>query len=182
MCRQFLLVGLSLCLSVTLARASMITASFDPQGTVCEVTQLYHTIGRLYLLALLYDDAAVAGIQGAEFRLDGFPPDWFTTITPNPAASVILGNPLVGRCAIGFDACQTPAPPAAVVLYTIDYAALSAVSNRVLTVRGTQTCQFCYAPLVTLGDAPVYSKILVTGGQAALNFPGFCTVAAAPRS
>ncbi len=182
--RRLLLVGVSLCAWVTLAPASTITVSFDSLGMVCEATQPLYTIQRLYLVALLHDDVAASGIQGAEFVVQGFPSGWMRNVTPNPAANAALGDPLNRGGFISFEACQAPGPPGAVVLYTVDYVVQSEASKLVLTVDGvySQHCNPWCWPILTLCDAPYYTKIIASGGQAALNYPGFCTVSATPRT
>lgn len=183
------LLTLVLCpiLVVGNASASMIGVYFDSLGTDCETTQPLYAFGRLYLLALLYDDAAAEGITGAEFRLDGFPWDWWPTVTPNPAASTTLGNPLTGGCEIAFSECQTgivagPGSPAVVLLYTVDYFSTTLVTNHVLAVRVRSSPLPWWEPSLTRCDAPMYSRIMVPGGQAAFNYPGFCTTAVENRS
>jgi hypothetical protein len=55
-------------------------------------------------------------LDGAEFRVSGWPAGYTHIVTPNPAATLTIGNPLVDGCNIGFPSCQTEET---VVLYSV---------------------------------------------------------------
>jgi hypothetical protein len=162
------------------ASASSIGIFFAADASDCDATHASFSSLEMYVIALLSGDAAVDGITGAEFRLDGVPSDWFHSVTYNPAASVSLGNPLTGGCNIGFPTCQ---PGPMVLLYTINSFATTSVSNLTYHIdRHTNpTNPFFQCPLLVLCDVPVYSKICVTGGTAFVN-GGSCTVGVKPAS
>ena len=152
---------------------------FDPQGTTFERPQPANAADTAWILAVPGGDAAADGIVGAEFRLDNFPSDWFVTPVANPAASLILGGPLAGGTSIAFDTCQSPGVPATpVLLFTLNYFATSVHDQHVVRVlqHSTPSNPAFQCPLVVLCDAPTYTKLCVTGGLAAFNWPGFTAV------
>src|SRR5262249_10746336 len=89
------------------AQASSIRPAFSPDGSVrCFDAQPF-TSWNVYFVADLHDDAAANGITGAEFRVTGFDPAWQTVVTPSPAASLTLGNPIDSVGAnIAFPSCE----------------------------------------------------------------------------
>ena len=174
----------SLVIAVALASgasAQSIGVFFDPAGASCATTQLPNTSGTMYILAAL-GGASAGGLTGAEFRVDNFPSSWFANVTPNPAANLVLGNPLQGGCNIAFPTCQI-GMTGIVTLYTVQYFATDVqVNRRVSVLRHTTPSNANFqCPLQTLCDAPMFSKLCVNGGQGVINGAG-CTVAVAQKS
>ena len=134
----------------------------------------------IYILAVLGGDAAQNGITGAEFRLDGMPFGWFNNVIANPVAAVALGNPIAGGCNVGFPVCQTGGT---VLLYTIHSFATTSLPNLVYKVynHGTPSNPFFPCALLSICDAPNYTKVCVPGGSAFVN-GGACTVGVEPTS
>jgi hypothetical protein len=168
--------------TATESDAGTVVVAWDQEGFVCERSVPKGTAGTLYLLAQLTDFHAL-GTTGAEFRLDGFPPEWqVVSVTPNPQANVVLGNPLTGGCNIAFPACQTGTNGIA-LLYTVEFVATAAVVERILSVRGHSTpsnpnfpcpqlmlCEFCFC------------FVCGPGTTAAIDYPGYCSVGVQQRS
>ena len=97
----------------------------DPSGLLCSdhVTPLVPF--RWYVVARL-EGMTRCGISVVELGIQGLPPGFFLSITPNPAADVVIGNPFtIG--ALGFD-CER-GDGEAIVLYTLDGVATNAVEN-----------------------------------------------------
>ena len=157
------------------AAGPSIAVSFAAAGNDCDFTTTAFTPFTCYVLVLLGGDPAVAGITGAEFQLTGLAdPSLVATVTPNPAANLSLGNPLAGGCNIAFPGCQTGP---VVLLYTLSVLPVGPVAGRDLRIaqRATPSNPAFSCPLVTLCDAPAFTKICVCNCDAQLNLPGSCT-------
>lgn len=163
------------------AAAQSIGVYWDQAGATCATSQAANTPGTMYVLATL-GGAAAGGITGAEFRVDGFPANWFANVIPSPAATVVLGSALGTGCNIAFPSCQ-PGAGGIVLLYTVSYFAVDLQVNRVVSVlRHTTPGNANFAcPLVTLCDPPLFTKVCVNGGQGIIN-GGNCTVSVEQRS
>jgi hypothetical protein len=165
-----------------IAFASSIGVFFAPDGSDCDGTASPGVPFTVYVGAVLGGDAAAGGITGAEFRMDGADLAWARTVTPSHFANLALGNPVTGGCNIAFSTCQ---PGPYVHLYTIEFSAVGPISPTTFVIR-----QHCCTPntgflcsLVTRCDAPVFTKVCVSGGQAFLNDPTrACTVAVERQS
>ncbi|MFQ5599713.1 MAG: hypothetical protein ACE5G2_04075 [Candidatus Krumholzibacteriia bacterium] len=120
---------------------------------------------------------ATGGITGAEFRVEGAPSGWFFFPTANPESSIAFGDLLGFGTNIAFPSCQsTPS----VNLYTVIVIRVSAVNDRLLSVLPLQVfgCPDLCCVLLTVCDAPIFTKICVVGGEALINGTGDpCTVA-----
>ena len=168
-------------LTVSSARASSIIPSFSSDGNDCwNGAVAPFTPFVFYIGAVLGGDQFAAGMTGAEFRLTGVDTAWFTTVTPNPLASLSIGNPVTTGCSIAFATCQTGS---FVLLYTIQSLALAPITPRVLEVvaHSTPSNPNFICPLLTNCSAPVFGKECVQGGQAGLNTP-FCPCCPAVES
>src|SRR5262249_14630559 len=132
---------------------------FTPDGSDCDYTASPSVPFQIYLCAVLGTDAAANGITGAEFRLLGVDPNWLNTVTPNPAAFIVLGSPMaVTGCNIGFPVREGGTGPNQVVLlYTIQSIALAAIPATTLRITTAHPLSDCFlglsTPLVTLCDA-----------------------------
>lgn len=171
----FLLFAILATGAVGRSEGSRIGMFFDQQGTIVERTQEAPASATAWILALLGGDAADAGITGAEFRVENFPASWFASVIPSPAANIVLGGPLTGGVNIAFPACQTASPSGSVLLFTVNYFAVTAVDHHVLQVEAHSTPNnpSFNCPLVFLCDNPYFTKLCVPGGRAAFNYPGF---------
>ena len=176
---------IALALAVTFAASAASAASiglyFDAAGTDCDYTVpgLYTPVN-LYVMAVLSGPAA-EGLTGAEFRVLNWPGAWFANITANPAANTVLGNLFTGAN-IAFPACQ-PGTGGLVLLYSVSGFATTAVGETYLTVAQhfTPSNPQFPCPLLVLCDAPVYTKVCVSGGVAILNGRS-CQIGVEPTS
>jgi len=132
----------------------------------------------LYILALLYADAAGSGTTAAVFNVTGYEASWFTLVNANPGASLALGNPLGSGAYITFPTCQTSS---AVLLYTIQSVILEEFAELTLEVVANPAFPnpSFPCPRLTLCDAPVFTSFCVEGQGAHLST---CKVGAAPAS
>jgi hypothetical protein len=173
------------CLAAGSANASSIGAFFTADASDCDFqTPNFFT---LHVIAILGGDAAAAGISGAELRVTGLEdqapaPTWFVSVTPNPAANVVIGNPTTagGGVNLGFPSCQAPMG-GRVSLFTVSVFANGppVLGERTFAVlrHTVPTNANFQCPLVTLCDPPTFTKVCVPGGEAFLNRgEGTCTV------
>jgi hypothetical protein len=163
------------------ASAQSIGVYWDPAGATWCVNQPAPAFGVMYILATL-GGAAAGGMTGAEFRVSNFPSDWNPGATPNPSANLTFGNPLAAGCNIGFPSCQTGSG-GVVLLYTVVYFAVDVQTDRQVTVlrHTTPSNMLFQCPLLTLCNAPTFTKVCVNGAQGTIN-GGPCTVAVEQRS
>jgi hypothetical protein len=105
----------TLALSPQWVAAQQIGIYFDTSGLSTRAVVRPMVSVRAYIVAGL--DVSGMGIQGAEFSVNGYDSRWLNTVTPNPTANLMVGNPLSGGCQIAFPDCQTQRP---LVLFTID--------------------------------------------------------------
>jgi hypothetical protein len=164
--------AIALALLVTFAAGAASAASigiyFDAAGTDCDYTVGMYQPVNFWVLAQIGGTSA-DGITGAEFRILNWPGSWFGNVTANPAANTVLGNLWTGTN-IAFSACQ-PGSSGLVLLYSVAGLATSVVGETYLTVAQhfTPSNPSFQCPLFTLCDAPVYTKVCVSGGTAILN-------------
>lgn len=152
----------------SLGHAASIGVFFDPSGGSCNGTVPIPSFVTFYVIA--FPDPQGNGITGAEFRLDGVPAEgWYLSASPSSAAAVDIGNPFLEGCNIAFANCRSGA--GGVLLYTITGAATTPVTNQTLRIlrRTLPTDLGFICPLVTLCDAPDYTMVCVTGGEAVIN-------------
>ena len=163
---------------------SSVGVFFDADATDCDASAAAFMPFTVWLCATLGTDAAGNGILGVQFRVAGLS-DIVWSITPSAAAQFALGDPTANGCVIGFPTCTSGVGPQnAVLLYTILCLPFGPVSPRVLSVEPpTLPCNDCWTPgpVATLCDAPVFTKLSVSGGQAMLN-NGSCTVTVRPAT
>ena len=173
---------MGLCFAAGSANASSIGVFTAPDGSDCDAEVVPFTPFFTYVIALLGGDAAAGGISGAELRLLGIDAGWSNTVTPNPAAFIVLGNVIGDGANIAFPALQ---PGPMVTLFTIQSLALAPVTPRTLGIvkKNPQASPAFDCPLVTLAPPDFYS-LCVLGGEAflnrALNPP--CTVGVTPTT
>lgn len=103
------------------------------------------------------------GIAGAEFRVRGLPSGWRAFSTANPAANILLGDPLdaIG-VDMGFATCQTPA---CVLLFELAIFPTTSQTGLVLDVcaKAPPSNPYFYCPLVILCDDPYFTAVCVLG-------------------
>jgi hypothetical protein len=158
---------LALCLGIGTANASSIGIYFAADGSDCDYTAAMYGMFNWYVLVHAYGDGAVNGVTSAEFRVDGVPASWFNNISANPAANTVLGNLFTGTN-VAFPGCM---PGPWILLYTVSSlptAPPTAATWRIMQ-HTTPSNPNLPCPLVTLCDAPYYTAICVSGGQAYLN-------------
>lgn len=164
------------------AQASSIGVFFAPDGSDCDGTATPGVPFTVYIGAVLGGDAAAGGIFGAELSLDGCDPAWLAIVTPAPTSNLALGNPVLGGCNIAFPSCQ---PGPFVPLYTIQFTSPAPIAPHVLWINHHHfpSQPMWFSPLLVKCDAPVYTLVPVSGGQAFLNHPDrVCTVSVESRS
>ena len=161
------------------AASPLFYASFAPDGSDCTLTAQPFTPFFTYIMV----SPGTAGIRGAEFRMDGVDPAWFNTVTPNAAANVAIGNPILGGCNIAFPACQV-APGGVVLLYTIQSLALAPITSRQFPIRAHTTPgnPNFVCPLTVLCDDPVFTKECGFGMASCVNAAGECWCSFAVQS
>ena len=64
----------------------------DSQGMSNTIEANAYDNFQVYVLARLSGDTS-GGITGAEFRIEGLPSNWIKSVTPNPSATTIIGDP-----------------------------------------------------------------------------------------
>jgi hypothetical protein len=161
---------------------AMIGVAWDANGEVCNLNAQLGQQGWLYILAYARG-LAVDGFTGAEFRVDGFPSDWFVaSILPNPQAAVSIGNPIAGGCNIAFPICEWSSAP--IVLYTIHFIVAGTVGQHHVSVtrHSTPSDPDMPCPLFFQCDAPCLCNFCVQGGAAAILDPGFCATGVEPTT
>jgi hypothetical protein len=186
----FAVAALVLCLAAsTRASDSTIGVFFDLGADDCDFSiSPYppYSPFDVYVSAVLGTDAAGAGITGAEFRVDGLA-GIVVSVTPNASSVLAIGDPTAGSSIIAFQLCMVGGGPRDVVpLYTITCLASYPVVPRTVRVNASAIpCDSCFpcrlAPCLVLCDHPVYTKMLVSGGQALIN-NGACSVALQPTT
>lgn len=170
---------MALALGASTASAQSIGIYSDQAGANCNITLPPGTPVVWYILATV-GGAAAGGISGAEFRVDNWPSGGFDNVVPNPGSNLALGSPIAAvnpGCNIAFPGCQ-PGTGGVVLLYSMTSLVFSPMATRTLTVlkhSNPSNVNF-QCPLVTLCDAPVFTKVCVSGGQAVVNGTGNCTV------
>src|SRR5262245_25172922 len=166
--RVFMLV-MAMALATTSANASSIGPYYAADGSDCDIAGIVAYMPFFtYIGANLGGDAAAAGISGAEVLCTGFDPAWFNIVTPNPAANLSIGSPISGGANIAFPSCRSGP---FVLLYTIQSLSLAPIPPTIMQTQkhSTPTNILFQCPLVTLCDGPVFTKLCVNTGRAALN-------------
>jgi len=181
------LVVVLVALLVTHVAASPTTIGvfFDTAATDCDASVTPFVPFNVYVSVVLGTDEARGGCRGAEFRVDGLT-GLVSSVIPNPAAFVAIGDPTAGQCNIAFSTCMTGDGPRHVVqLYTIVcLSTVPVIPRRVIVDRTTNPCDSgcCrFAPCLVLCDDPVFTRLYVLGGQALIN-NGSCTVDVQPTT
>lgn len=109
------------------------------------------------------------GLVSAEFRIDGLPAGWpVIAVTPNPAATVVIGDPLGSGTIVGFPEARPEI--ACLNLFTIQVQAATAVADRVLTVTPHRTPWNPQCPSVGGScSGPCTWQTCAVGGQLVIN-------------
>jgi len=167
----------ALCLAAGSASAQSIGIYWDTSAATCNGNTAPFSPGTMYVLGIR-GGAASGGLTGAELRVDNFPVStWFPSAVANPSANVAIGSLLGTGANIAFASCQTGTANV-ILLYTVSYFATDVQSNRILSVlrHSAPSNPNFQCPLMVLCDAPVFTKVCVTGSQGIINGPP-CTVA-----
>jgi hypothetical protein len=174
-----LLSTLILVTSRVAAEPAYIGASFSEDGSMCDATLVAPVSFTVYIHAYPVD---VLGIDGAEFRVEGFDPAWMTTVRPNPLANVVIGNPIQAGCNIAFAQCQGQGSGfRRVLLFTIQVVAMNPITPRQLIVRAHTTPSHPLWPcpnVVPWCGAPVYGRVCTSTLNACLNRDQTCCITA----
>lgn len=159
---------MALMFAVGSANASSIGVYFAADGSDCDGTAAPYSPLGWWVIAHLYGDIMADGITGAEFRVSGVDGTWFHTITANPAANTVLGN-LFSGTNVAFPGCM---PGPWVLLYTVSTFPTSVPAGEIVwkvMAHNNPSNPLYNCPLLVGCDAPVYTKICVSGGEAFLN-------------
>ena len=142
---------------------------FDPGGTTCSRQVTPFEPFDLYILAKTAGISA-CGITGAEFRVLGFPAEWFPTATPPPPGSFVLGEPFGNGVNIAFSTCQMNDTDVVQLLHYVVFPT-TAVTNHALSIvaRNPPSNASHPWPLFVLCAAPVYAVTRVDAVNAILN-------------
>jgi hypothetical protein len=141
-----------------------------------------------YIVYAMASLDTLAGITGAEFRIQGLPAGWHAIAMPNPAAAIVFGDPFGTTGAnIAFATCQTAR---CVLLYQMALLPATSQTQVVLEVRANAppTNPNFSCPLVVLCDDPYFTQVCVRsdgpdGGGGNCNFCCGCPpVAVQPGS
>lgn len=135
-----------------------------------------------YIVYAMASLDTLAGIAGAEFRIQGLPAGWQAFATPNPAAVIALGDPFGTGADIAFATCQTAR---CVLLYEIALLPATSQTQVVLEVRANTppTNPNFTCPLVVRCDDPYFTQVCVRsdgpsgGGGGNCNFCCGCPIA-----
>lgn len=114
-----------------------------------------------YIVYAMASLDTLAGINGAEFRIQGLPAGWLAIATPNPAATIVLGDPFGTPGAdIVFATCQTAR---CVLLYQIALLPAPSQSQPVLEVHANAppTNPNFSCPLLVRCDDPYFTQVCV---------------------
>jgi hypothetical protein len=104
-------------LIATTATGSPRIAIEDAKGNSCIEVGLGGELATFEILA--YHGEFPDGHNGFEFRITGIPQDWVASVTPNPTATLVLGDPLGAGTNIGFPVCN-PGENGRVSLFTVE--------------------------------------------------------------
>jgi len=159
-----------------IASAASIGVFFSPDGQACDTEATQFVPFHMYLAVVLGAPGPVE-CMGAEFRVRGHDPSWLGVVTPNPAASVVVGNPLAEGCNIVFPACQAGS---FLSLYTIEFIPLTPVppTRIVIDHRDPPSGPSFSCPLLYACE-PFLAKACVQGGEGFVNLPTGCNVGTA---
>jgi len=176
-------VGLAVSFAVsTGASPTTIGTFFDAAATDCDTAVAPFSTFNVYVSAVLGTDAGASGITSAAFRVDGLA-GIVSSVTPNPAAPWVFGNPTSQGCYIAFPSCITGSGSRNTVpLYTITCSVGETVSPRTVTVSYVIDVfgDPPWLPYVGLCDQN-YTRLYVSGGHAFIN-SGSCTVGVQPTT
>ncbi len=107
--RTLLVIGLLLGGSTAHAKAFIgLFSTPDCSGSSLEIPASVGS-GTFYVsvVGAADDPWMCTGIYGVEFRVDGLPAGWLYTVTPNPLANTLLGNPMGAGANIAFPRSQS---------------------------------------------------------------------------
>jgi len=114
-------------------------------------------------------------VIGAEFKVVGLPPGWLVSTIPNPASSIVIGDPFgsVGTN-IGFGTGQ-PGPCVNLFVATITATSQETQLAFQVTMKTPPSTQPC--PLVVVDCPGCSTGICVSGGALLVNWSSDCSVA-----
>jgi hypothetical protein len=158
------------------AEAQSIGAFTDPTATSCGF-QVQPFVPTYFHIVAAIGPQACVGIQGAEFRIDGFPAGWIAVPNADPRLPIgpDPGNPFEEGARLLFMSCQT-SELGLVPLMTLFVLPTSPVSEQMLTVTAhgaTEHPEF-QCPLVILCDSPTFTVLYTNGLLARINSTYWC--------
>ena len=170
-----LLVVAFLALGAGSAFAQSIGVFADPAGLDCDGTFTAGMPGTLYVIARSGPQAP-DGLTTVEFYVRGFPGSWFAIPTYNPASNVNLGDMFkpspgpVERFNQAYPTCQ-PWVNGMITIATVTVFPQTVVPETYLTVEvANPPSNAAYTrPVMILCDPPVYTAVMVNGGQFIMN-------------
>jgi hypothetical protein len=151
-----------------IARAQDIRVQATMEYWSCSAVASAGTPVRLYVLGT---PSYYGGMTAAELRIEGIPPGWQATATPNPAASYTAGDPLGDGAQIAFSECVIPGPGGSVLLYTLELTHAGDTGMYELVAVGPRNPgnpNFA-CPTVYLCDAPVFTRLCASNRRFYMN-------------
>jgi hypothetical protein len=155
----------TLALAPTPARAQFVAAIFI---SPCQTEIPTFTTGTLHIWVCLEGPIA-DGITSGEFRVDGLPSGWISSVRPHPAAEVFAGDLFGAGVRIAFPICQ-PGSGQYLELFAIDITPTDVRTDVLLNVAATipPSDPGFPCPFVTRCDAPG-AKVCVSGFGSYIN-------------
>src|SRR5262245_42280124 len=136
----------------------------DPAGTSCKIPVTPNGAGTAHIW--FFPGGSAPQAQMFEFGMTGWP-GWFSSVIVNPAANLLLGNPLSpSGCTISFQGCS-----GAIRLFTVSFLAPAAPPSDIelrIVALASQSC-----PRAFLCDAPNFTPVCVNGLRSWLNPSGW---------
>lgn len=145
-----------------------------PDCSSCNLTMNTPGVGTLYISVVA---TGLDPVVGSEFKVVGLPAGWFVSVSPNPNANVVVGDPF-GEIGAGI-VFPTGQPGPCVHLYTVTVFATTSVNDVVLrvTMRTPPTNPNKPCPVVFIECDPCDTSVCVGGGSLFINSSTECTVA-----
>jgi hypothetical protein len=159
------------------ASPTSIGVFFDAEATDCDVTATQYMPFMAWVYAILGTDAAAEGIIAAEFRIDEIGDIEWSFHNKSRSKTRPLGDPGRGGCKHWVPALYAGQRASQCGTSLHDHLHPNEFGiPRIVQVSYRPTpADHHWGPLATLCDAPLFTKIVVGGGEARIN-SGPCTV------
>jgi hypothetical protein len=140
----------------------------------CTVCNLEVPLGQTSTFHITASLDGMYGISGAELRVVGLPDEWLVVSTPNPIASLTLGDPLGAGANIGFPTGQFGG---CVLLYEVSVTPLAPELSAQLAIvpHSSPANPNFPCPVITPDCGPCFTAYCAEPGAMTIN--GSCFVA-----